>query len=172
MGMMGDAELSGPASLATVVVEGDDIPVDDRVIPERLPDRDLRERGPVNRREITMTMGMGGMGAGMAFGFDDRRFDGERIDQSVTTGTVEEWTIHNPTTMDHPFHLHVWPMQVVAERGTSVADPTWRDVVNVRTGGSITVLVDFARHPGRSVYHCHILDHEDAGMMAVVASGG
>ena len=135
MGMMGDAELSGPASLATVVVEGDDIPVDDRVIPERMMDRDLRERGPVNRREITMTMGTGGMGAGMAFGFDDRRFDGERIDQSVTTGTVEEWTIHNPTTMDHPFHLHVWPMQVVVEGGTSVADPMWREVLNVPTGG-------------------------------------
>ena len=169
-GMMGDAELSGPASLATVVVEGDDIPVDDSDIPERTSDRDLRERGPVNRREITMTMG--GMGSGMAFGFDDRRFDGERIDQSVTMGTVEEWTIRNPTTMDHPFHLHVWPMQIIEEGGTSLPDPTWRDVLNVPAGGSVKVLVDFARHPGRSVYHCHILDHEDAGMLAVVASGG
>ncbi len=103
MGMMGDGELSGPASLATLVVDGDDVPVDDRAIPERVPDVDLRDREPDNRREIVMTMGMGGMGrrgGGMVFGFDDRSFDGERIDQSVTAGTLEEWTIHNPTTMD------------------------------------------------------------------------
>ncbi len=172
MGMMGDAGLSGPASLATVVVEGEDTPVNNPAHPERVPDRDLRDREPDHRREITMTMGMGGMGAGMAFGFDDRPFDGERTDQSVTSGTVEEWTIHNPTMMDHPFHLHVWPMQVVEEDGSVVAEPTWRDVINVSAGGAIRVLVDFAHHPGRSVYHCHILDHEDAGMMGVVASGG
>ncbi len=171
MGMMGNAELSGPATLATVVVEGDGVPDEEQAIPERVADPDFRDRQPDNRREITMTMGMGGMGGGMAFGFDDRTFDGERIDQSVTTGTVEEWTIRNPTTMDHPFHLHVWPMQVVEEDGKSVDEPMWRDVINVSAGGYIRVLVDFARHPGRSVYHCHILDHEDAGMMAVVASG-
>ncbi|WP_199711355.1 multicopper oxidase family protein [Tessaracoccus antarcticus] len=172
MGMMGNADLSGPATLATVVVEGEETPADAGVVPDRVADPDLRDRDPGNRREMTMTMGMGGMGGGMAFGFDDRPFDGERIDQSVTTGAVEEWTIRNSTTMDHPFHLHVWPMQVVEESGTRVAEPMWRDVVNVPAGGSIKVLVDFARHPGRSVYHCHILDHEDAGMMAVVDVGG
>ncbi len=172
MGMMGNGELSGPATLATVVVEGDETPSDGRAIPERAPGPDLRDREPDNRREITMTMGMGGMGGGMTFGFDDRRFDGERTDQSVTAGTVEEWKIQNPTMMDHPFHLHVWPMQVIADGGTRVEEPTWRDVVNVPAGGWTKVLVDFARHPGRSVYHCHILDHEDAGMMGVVESGG
>ncbi len=174
MGMMGNADLSGPATLATVVVKGDDIPIDGHIMGERIPDPDLRDREPDSRREITMTMGMGGgrgMGNAMVFGFDDRPFDHERIDQSVTTGTVEEWTIRNPTTMDHPFHLHVWPMQITEEGGVRVEEPTWRDVVNVPAGGSTTVLIDFASHPGRSVYHCHILDHEDTGMMAVVASG-
>ncbi len=173
LGMMGDGgDLSGPASLATVVVEGEETPPDRRAIPERAPEPDLRDRQPDDRRDLTMTMGMGGMGGGMVFGFDDRPFDGERIDQNATSGTVEEWTIRNPTPMDHPFHLHVWPMQVIEQDGKSVVEPTWRDVVNVRAGRSVTVLVDFARHPGRSVYHCHILDHEDAGMMGVVASGG
>jgi len=170
MGMMGNRDLSGPATLATVVVEGDAVTSLGQIA-ERLPDPDLRDREPDNRRQITMTMGMGGMGGGMTFGFDDRRFDGERIDQSVTAGTVEEWLIQNPTTMDHPFHLHVWPMQVIEDGGTRVEEPTWRDVINIPAGGWVRVLVDFARHPGRSVYHCHILDHEDAGMMGVVASG-
>lgn len=171
-GMMGDAQLSGPATLATIVVDGEDTAVGGQETLERTPGPDLRDRAPDGRREITMTMGMGGMGGGMVFGFDDRPFDGERIDQSVTVGTVEEWLIRNPTTMDHPFHLHVWPMQVTKDNGRPVDELMRRDVVNVPAGGSVTVLVDFARHPGRSVYHCHILDHEDAGMMAVVAAGG
>ena len=81
---------------------------------------------------------------------------------------MEEWTIHNPTPMDHPFHLHVWPMQVIDDNGQQPPAPRWRDVVNVPASGRVRVLVDFTRHPGRSVYHCHLLDHEDAGMMATV----
>ncbi|MGV8847889.1 multicopper oxidase family protein [Tessaracoccus sp.] len=172
MGMMGAAGLSGPATLATVVVGGQEASATEQDTVVRVPDPDFRDREPDGRREIIMTMGMGGMGGGMTFGFDDRPFDGERVDHSVTAGTVEEWTIRNPTTMDHPFHLHVWPMQVIEQDGMSVDEPMWRDVVNVPADGSIKVLVDFARHPGRSVYHCHILDHEDAGMMAVVAAVG
>ncbi len=171
MGMMDNRDLSGSATLATVVVEGEESPTEGQ-IPERTKEADLRDREPDNRREVVMVMGMGGMGAGMVFGFDDRVFDGERTDQSVTAGTVEEWTIQNPTMMDHPFHLHVWPMQVIEDGGKRVEDPMWRDVVNVPAHGWTKVLVDFARHPGRSVYHCHILDHEDAGMMGVVESGG
>ncbi|MBD8057291.1 multicopper oxidase domain-containing protein, partial [Rhodococcus ruber] len=52
--------------------------------------------------------------------------------------------------------------------GGPVEQPRWRDVVNVPAGGRVQVLIDFTRFPGRSVYHCHILDHEDAGMMATV----
>ncbi len=63
-------------------------------------------------------------------------------------------------------------MQVIEDDGTRLEALTRRDVVNVAAGGRVKVLVDFARHPGRSVYHCHILDHEDAGMMGIVAAGG
>lgn len=59
-------------------------------------------------------------------------------------------------------------MQVIEAGGQPVSEPTWRDVINVPAQDGVRVLVDFARHPGRSVYHCHILDHEDAGMMATV----
>lgn len=104
----------------------------------------------------------------MDLGFDGRPFDAERVDQQVAAGSVEEWTITNPTPMDHPFHLHVWPMQLIEADGEPVSEPTWRDVVNVPANGRVRTLEDFTHHPGRSVYHCHILDHEDAGMMAVV----
>jgi FtsP/CotA-like multicopper oxidase with cupredoxin domain len=52
--------------------------------------------------------------------------------------------------------------------GQAVADPLWLDVVNVPTGGQVTVRVPFEDFGGKTVYHCHILDHEDRGMMATV----
>lgn len=70
--------------------------------------------------------------------------------------------------MDHPLHLHVWPMQIIEQRGLPVADPTWQDVVNVPARSQVKVLIAFDTFAGRSVFHCHILDHEDNGMMGVV----
>ncbi|WP_229382049.1 multicopper oxidase domain-containing protein [Microbacterium schleiferi] len=114
-----------------------------------------------------MSMGMGG-GAGMRFLIDGRAFDAGRTDQSVTIGTVEDWTIVNVSPMDHPFHLHVWPMQVLRTGGADVTGLDVRDVVDVPAGTSVTVRIAFDRFPGQTVYHCHILDHEDLGMMGVV----
>jgi len=107
-------------------------------------------------------MGMG-MGGGMTFLIDGREFDPDRVDQTVDIGTVEEWTLVNATMMDHPLHLHIWPMQLVDHDGVDV-----RDVVNVPAGRSVKVRIAFDRFPGRTVYHCHILDHEDLGMMGVI----
>jgi FtsP/CotA-like multicopper oxidase with cupredoxin domain len=103
----------------------------------------------------------------MSFGFDGRDFDPGRVDQRIRLGTVEEWTIGNDTPMDHPFHLHVWPMQVMDGDGVSTsALPDWRDVVMVPARGRVRVRIRFSDFPGRTVYHCHILDHEDLGIMA------
>lgn len=169
--MMGGAALSGPTTLARLDVTGDEAAALGPV-PDGPPVPDLRERPVAVRRQIAFTMAMGSMmgrgGRMMEPGFDGRAFDMDRIDQRVDSGTLEEWTISNPTPMDHPFHLHVWPMQLIEAGGQRVIDPTRRDVVNVAAGSRVRVLVDFGRHPGRSVYHCHILDHEDAGMMASV----
>lgn len=168
MGMMSGRSSSGPRTLARLSVEGDsaDAP---RPSARRPTDPDLRRSRPDRRREITFTMGSGsGMGAMMDLGFDGRPFDPDRVDQRVVAGSVEEWTLRNPTPMDHPFHLHVWPMQVVEVDGATEAGPVWRDVVNVPARGEAVVRIRFARYSGRTVYHCHILDHEDAGMMATV----
>lgn len=171
MGMMGGGNVSGPDTIATLEVSGQET-----AAPGTTPDLpsvpDLREKPAARRREIAFSMGMGSMMSGggnmMNFGFDGRSFDMDRVDQQVAAGTVEEWLITNPTPMDHPFHLHIWPMQLIEVSGQPVNEPVWRDVVNVPAQGRVRVLVDFARNPGRSVYHCHILDHEDAGMMATI----
>ena len=92
-----------------------------------------------------------------------------RTDTTAAAGSVEEWTVINTGPMDHPFHLHVWPMQLVSANGESPASPAWQDVVNVPANGRVTVRIAFKDFTGKSAYHCHILDHEDLGMMGVIA---
>jgi FtsP/CotA-like multicopper oxidase with cupredoxin domain len=115
-----------------------------------------------------MGMGMGMGGGGTSFTIDGKAFDPDRVDQAVTVGDVEEWTLLNTSPMDHPFHLHVWPMQVLREGTYAPEEVTWRDVVNIPAHGSTVVRIPFDRHTGRTVYHCHILDHEDLGIMGLI----
>jgi FtsP/CotA-like multicopper oxidase with cupredoxin domain len=70
--------------------------------------------------------------------------------------------------MDHPFHLHVWPMQIIEENGHGMDIAVWQDVVNVPANGRVKIRVAVTDFRGRSIYHCHILDHEDLGMMGVI----
>ncbi len=174
MGGMMTGSTSGEAhDLVTVRVRGTR-GADLAAVPARAPERDLRGAAPDGRRRLVFAAGMGGMGSGgvgpggMDFTIDGREFDPDRTDQTVQPGAVEEWTLVNSSPMDHPVHLHVWPMQVVTDGGGPVPEVRWRDVVNVPAGAEVTVRVAFDRFAGRTVYHCHILDHEDAGMMGVV----
>ncbi|MGH4023700.1 MAG: multicopper oxidase domain-containing protein, partial [Pseudonocardiaceae bacterium] len=125
--------------------------------------------GPVVRqRQLTFAMGMGGMGSGamMSFTIDGRTFDPTRDDQTIRVGTTEEWTVVNTSPMVHPFHLHVWPAQVVADSTGTPPIGIPQDTVLIPAHGWVRLRIPFLDHPGRSVYHCHTLDHEDAGMMA------
>lgn len=143
--------------------------------------RDLRQEPVAARKTLDFAMGMGGgstgmsgMGSGqnsmMAFTINGKKFDPERTDTPVAAGTVEEWTLTNSSPLDHPIHLHVWPMQVIEAGDRDVPEPRWQDVVNVPARGQVKVLIAFEDFPGRTVYHCHILDHEDQGMMGAVES--
>jgi FtsP/CotA-like multicopper oxidase with cupredoxin domain len=129
--------------------------------------------GPVVRhRQLTFAMGMSmdGMGTGgmMSFTIDGRTFDPTRDDQTVQLGTTEEWTVINTSPLVHPFHLHVWPAHVLDDSTGTPPIGVQQDVVLVPARGWVRLRIAFADYPGRSVYHCHILDHEDAGMMATV----
>jgi FtsP/CotA-like multicopper oxidase with cupredoxin domain len=170
--MMGDGPMPGdgrPVTLARLRIAGSGQGAGE--IPPGPPLRDLRDADVDGRRSITFQTGMGGMmggGGPMSFTFDGKKFDPDRIDQQVRMGTVEEWTIGNDSPMDHPFHLHVWPMQLIEIDGQRVAEPVWLDVVNVPARSQVKVRVAFEDFSGRTVYHCHILDHEDRGMMGTV----
>ncbi len=79
----------------------------------------------------------------------------------VTLGDTEVWRIVNNTDFSHPFHLHGYFFQVLDD--TRV--PQWKDTVDVPTKSELTVAVRFDERPGTWMYHCHILDHADIGMM-------
>ena len=94
-------------------------------------------------------------------------FDHDRIDIRVPLGSTEEWTIRNDTDDFHEFHIHQVHFQVVAVNGRPVDFEGYRDVVRVPERGSVTLRMAFTdrRILGTFVYHCHVLKHEDRGMM-------
>jgi FtsP/CotA-like multicopper oxidase with cupredoxin domain len=79
----------------------------------------------------------------------------------VALGGTEVWRIVNNTDFSHPFHLHGYFFQVLDENRVL----EWKDTVNVPTKSELTLAVRFDERPGVWMYHCHILDHADAGMM-------
>jgi len=149
-------------------------------------------------RQRTLTFSLlegqqGGAGHGQApvFAIDGQLFDPCRVDQCLTAG--EEWTVINSSPVAHPFHIHVNPFFITAYNdpalspppGTPVPTPTpptaggspvgqWQDTLLVPAAangqnGSVTFRHRFPTDiTGKFVLHCHILGHEDRGMMQVV----
>lgn len=91
-------------------------------------------------------------------------------------GSAEEWTItaveppEGSENEPHPFHIHVNPFELVRIENTrtNVAFDVgeWRDTVAVEPGKKVTIRLRFRDFPGKTVFHCHTLDHEDQGMMS------
>ncbi|MCY7403359.1 MAG: multicopper oxidase family protein [Cryobacterium sp.] len=169
-GMMGGgSSTSAEVSLATFAVDGastEEFPD----VPDQLVPNDLRSATVTAQREFVFAMGMGGgmNGGMMSATINDRTFDASRVDATVQFESVEEWMLTNTSTLDHPLHLHVWPMQIIEQGGRTVESVIWQDVVNIPARSTVRVRVAFDDFRGRTVYHCHILDHEDAGMMGII----
>ena len=89
---------------------------------------------------------------------------------SARIGTYQHWRIVNQTSELHPFHIHQVHFLAYAENGARLAHPEWLDTVNVPYRGSVDVILDFTDPviKGVSVFHCHLLNHEDKGMMAKI----
>ncbi|GEM46666.1 multicopper oxidase family protein [Deinococcus cellulosilyticus] len=101
------------------------------------------------------------------FFINGRTFDMNRVDFHVSEGTTEIWEVENQTEMDHPFHLHTFPVQVLSVNGQEVP-PVWKDTVNVPAKAKVQVAVKFEGFTGKTVFHCHIAEHEEEGMMGVL----
>ena len=87
-------------------------------------------------------------------------------------GAVEEWTIRNTHEHDdHVFHIHTNPFQVIEVGGQPQVDRPWRDTVVVprpAKGGSIVIRSRFLDYTGVFMLHCHMMNHEEMGMMQTV----
>lgn len=94
-----------------------------------------------------------------------QRFDPHRVDFTAQRGTLEIWELEHS---HHPFHLHSYPVQIL-DRG-SEPEPyrAWRDVVESNDGRIVRIAVPFRHYAGRTVFHCHVVQHEDDGMMGII----
>ena len=76
-------------------------------------------------------------------------------------GETHVWTVTNNSPFDHPFHLHGYFFQVLDDQRV----PEWKDTVNVPVKSTVRIAITFDERPGMWMYHCHILDHAEVGMM-------
>ena len=87
------------------------------------------------------------------------------LDKPVIMGELQVWEVSNTSLMDHPFHLHGFFFQVIEENGKSPAYVAWKDTYNLKPKSKIKIAW-MPDRPGSWMYHCHILEHHAAGMMA------
>jgi FtsP/CotA-like multicopper oxidase with cupredoxin domain len=99
---------------------------------------------------------------------DGKAMDMHRVDIRSRVGATEIWTIQNVVGMDHPFHLHGFHFQILDRDGVPEPFRSWKDTGNVPKHSSMRIVVRFDDYPGKWMYHCHILDHEDEGMMGIL----
>lgn len=117
----------------------------------------------------TMGDGQGGLAMGMKMSINGKAFDMDRVDVQLKQGTTEIWEITG-TEMAHPFHVHGASFRILDSGGEPPPAHLagWKDTVLVEMGKTMRLLVSFDQpsSPGKPfMYHCHILEHEDAGMM-------
>jgi FtsP/CotA-like multicopper oxidase with cupredoxin domain len=174
----------GPPSLppdaALALADVTFAPAEPRARPETL--RVVPPLGqPVSRKAVRlgeeMHMGammsgsMHGLPAGMRFTINGDTYDPDRVTLRSRAGDVEEWAIRNDSDMDHPFHIHGTQFQIVSRsfRGIRTLESlrAWRDIVNLHSGETVTLLMR-QRMRGERMFHCHILEHGDLGMMGVL----
>lgn len=138
----------------------------ERCVPEQfapITDREITDPKTKNRRicyiEFTLANGK--------YMIDQCEYDPSRIDRVAILGRAEEW--HLKATKDtHPFHIHVNPFeQLILDADFNVVDHIWRDtlLLSPQDPTFSTVRMRFKDFTGKTVLHCHRLDHEDQGMM-------
>lgn len=86
-------------------------------------------------------------------------------------GETQVWSVKNASEWDHPFHLHGFFFLVLDANGEPVRPLAWKDTVNIEMKTTTRLLVKFDERPGEWMFHCHILDHADGGLMGTVLVG-
>jgi len=155
------------------VVTTNDIPATPVDAPTSL--RPIADLGPTTTRQLVELDEVHGLctqtGATVTFLINNRIFDPNRVDLTTVAGRVELWDIVNHTAMSHPFHIHGTQFQLMSRQLGTVVTPApylaWTDTVLVPSQQTATIKVRQAT-PGKRMFHCHILEHEDNCMMAIL----
>ncbi len=169
-----DGDDYAAANLATVITRPSALP--GMQLPNSFPPvEDYRNLPVAKQRTITFSEDTTNNTFFMDSGAGAAQFNANRVDSTIQSGTVEQWTINNATAELHVFHIHQTDFQVVSINGVPQDFTGHQDNINVPfqtpggPPGSVKILIDF-RDPnivGKFVYHCHILEHEDGGMMSI-----
>ncbi len=164
--------LTGDTNLPTGLAQIARLPVD-----EGLTVRQFRlsmgfgSRGGGDRGPGTgARTGLGGGYGGGHSSINGRIMDTDYINETITLGSTELWELTNNSPMSHPFHVHHGQFQVLDRNGRPPPDNEmgWKDTVKVGSGETVRIVMrfeDFADPDNPYMYHCHILEHEDQGMM-------
>jgi suppressor of ftsI len=110
------------------------------------------------------------------FMINGKAMEEDRIDEAVRLGDTEEWTIVNTDQQFHNFHIHQTAFLVTEINGTRQNEDSLHDTFPVPPAtadrpGTLKVIIPFTDSviAGKFVYHCHAADHEDKGMMGIIA---
>ena len=87
---------------------------------------------------------------------------------NVRRGDVRVLKVTNESDMDHPFHLHGFFFRILTHNGVAPERDGWLDTINLEPDDEVRLAIPFDDRVGRWMFHCHILDHGDAGMMNAV----
>jgi suppressor of ftsI len=158
-------------NIATVKIQGNQKAVQPaaNIIPTGLiPKRDLNLVNVAAHRVLNFSSN----DRDWIYTINNKTFDPNRVDEKVKLGTVEEWKLINldqPASFNyHPFHIHTNHFQVMSVNGKPYDANGRQDVVNIPTGGNVVIRIPAYDFVGKTVYHCHLLFHEDFGMMGNV----
>jgi suppressor of ftsI len=102
------------------------------------------------------------------FFINGEEFDATKVMFVAKLGTTEEWVIKNVSKELHPFHIHVNDFEVMSVNGQPYNARSRQDIVPLPVGGEVRIRMHFNRFEGATVFHCHILAHEDNGMMGIL----
>ena len=151
------ADWDTPIDLLTLEYTGDAVP--GVTVPDVLrPVPRLDEADATATRVMVLSQGF----------INGRLMDMDRVDVAAPLGATEIWQVENLVGMDHPFHLHGFQFQVLDRDGVPEPFASWKDTVNVPKHQTVRFIVRYENYPGKWMFHCHILDHEDHGMMGVL----
>ncbi|MFJ9810757.1 multicopper oxidase family protein [Streptomyces sp. NPDC101158] len=140
----------------------------------RVPGR-LRELPELPPATVVRDVKLSFSASGEEFAINDKTFDPARVDTRIVEGTTEIWRVTNTDPADtpfgpvnHTFHMHLVPFRVLDRDGKPPlpGENGLKDTVLVRPGETVRVQATFRGYKGRYLYHCHLQEHSDIGMMA------